>query len=101
MITGVNSSEQRLINQLFSIVNSLCKVDNRYDTLPLQNSPQSLANDFGAFLIKKIELIQEDIDHIVVNQPEVESYYLHSKLERFSRLTEDSVSPADSSDKSA
>ena len=78
-------------DKLFSIVISLCKVANRYDTLPPHNSPQILVNDFGAFFIKKIELIQEDIDNIVVNQPELDSYHLHSKLERFSRLTEDSV----------
>ena len=41
--------------------------------------------------MKKIELIQEDIDNIVVSQPEVDSHHLHSKLERSSRLTEDSV----------
>ena len=51
----------------------------------------SLANDFVALFIKKSELIQEDIDNIVVSQPEVDSYHLHSKLERFYRLTEDSV----------
>ena len=28
---------------------------------------------FGAFFIKKIELIQEDIDNIVVIQPELDS----------------------------
>ena len=77
--------------KLFRIVNSLCKVDNPYDTLPPHNSSQILANDFGAFFIKKIELIQEDIDNIVVNQPELDSYHLRAKLERFSRLTEDSV----------
>ena len=77
--------------KLFSIVNSLCKVDNRYDTLSQQNSSQILANNFGAFFIQKIELIQEDIDNIEVNQPELVSYHLHAKLERFSRLTEDSV----------
>ena len=65
-------------------MNSLCQVDNRYDTLPPRNSPQSLANNFDTFFIKKIELIQEDID-------KVDSYLLHSKLERFSRLREDSV----------
>ena len=47
--------------KLFNIVNSLCKVDDRYDVLPTLDSPQSLANDFGAFLITKIELIQQDI----------------------------------------
>jgi len=72
-------------------MNSLCQVDNRYDTLPPRNSPQSLANDFDTFFIKKIELIQEDIDNIVVTQPEVDSHHPHSKLGRFSRLTEDSV----------
>ena len=50
--------------KLFNIVNSLCKVDDRYDALP--------TNDFGAFFIKKIELIQQDIEKIVVNQPEVQ-----------------------------
>ena len=77
---------------LFSIGNSLCKVDNRYDTLPPLNGPQILANDFGAFFIKKFELIQEDIANIVVNQSESDSYHLCSKLERFFfRLTEYSV----------
>ena len=77
--------------KLFSIVNSLCKVDNRYDTLLPHNGSQISANDFGAFFIKKIELIQEDIDNIVVNQPEVNSYHIHAKLERCFRLKEDSV----------
>ena len=65
--------------KLFSIINSLCKVDNRYDTLPPHHSFQILANDFGAFFIKKIELIQEDIDNIVVNQPELDSHHLHTE----------------------
>ena len=65
--------------KLFSIVNSLCKVDNRYDTLPPHHSFQILADDFGAFFIKKIELIQEDIDNIVVNQPELDSHHLHTE----------------------
>ena len=56
--------------KLVSIVNSLCKVDNPYDALPPHNSSQILANDFGAFFIKKIELIQEDIDNIILNQQE-------------------------------
>ncbi|KAK2551964.1 hypothetical protein P5673_026960 [Acropora cervicornis] len=52
-------------------------------------------NDFGALFIKKNELIQEDIDNIIVSQPEVDSCHLHSKLERFYRLTEDSVQRID------
>ena len=59
--------------KLLSVSNSLCKVDNCYHTLQPHNSPQSLANDFGAFFIKKTELIKEEIDNIVVNQPEVDS----------------------------
>ena len=35
--------------KLCNIINSLCKVDNSYDILPPRYSPQSLANDFGAF----------------------------------------------------
>lgn len=75
----------------FNIVNSLCKVDDRYDALPTHDSPRSLANDFGAFFIKKIELIQQDIDKIVVNQPEVQVQPPHARFERFSKLTEDNV----------
>ena len=66
------------LHELFSIINSLCNGDHRYDTLPPHNSPQILANDFDAFFIKKIELIQEDIDNIVVSQPEVDLHHLHS-----------------------
>jgi len=77
--------------KLFNIVNSLCKVDDRYDALPTHDSPQSLANDFGAFFIKKIELIQQDIDRIVVNQHEVQVQHPHARLESFSKLTEDDV----------
>ena len=61
---------------------------------PLQrkdDSPRSLANDFGAFFIRKIELIQQDIDRIVVNQPEVQVQHTHARLENFSKLTEDNV----------
>ena len=77
--------------KLFNIVNHLCKVDDRYDALPTHDSPRSLANDFGAFFIKKIELIQQDIDKIVVNQPEVQVQPPHARFERFSNLTEDNV----------
>ena len=66
------------LHELFSIINSLCKGDHRYDTLPPHNSPQILTNDFGAFFIKKIELIQEHNDNIVVSQPEVDLHHLHS-----------------------
>ena len=75
----------------FNIVNSLCKVDDHYDALPTHDSPRSLANDFGAFFITKIEVIQQDIDKIVVNQPEVQVQLPHARLESFSKLTEDNV----------
>ena len=69
----------------------IVQVDDRYDALPTHDSPRSLANDFGAFFIKKIELIQQDIDKIVVNQPEVQVQPPHARFERFSNLTEDNV----------
>ena len=87
----IAESAQWRYKEAFNIVNSLSKVEDRYDALPTHDSPRSLANDFGAFFIKKIELIQQDIDKIVVNQPEVQVQPPHARLERFSNLTEDNV----------
>ena len=77
--------------KLFDIINSLSKVDDRYGKLPPHDSSQSLANTFGAFFIKKIELVQQDIDKIIVNQPEAHPQHPHSRLESFAKLTEEDV----------
>ncbi|XP_015770408.1 PREDICTED: uncharacterized protein LOC107348857 [Acropora digitifera] len=77
--------------KLFGIVNSLCKADNRSDVLPSHDSPRKLANEFGNFFIKKVDLIQEDIDNITVTPPEVDHRYPDTKFETFSTLTDEDV----------
>ena len=77
--------------KLFGIVNSLCKADNRSDVLPSHDSPRKLANEFGNFFIKKVDLIQEDIDNITVTPPEVDHRYPDTKFETFSSLTDEDV----------
>ena len=72
------------------IVNFLCKADNRSDVLPSHDSPRKLANEFGNFFIKKVDLIQEDID-ITVTPPEVDHRYPDTKFETFSTLTDEDV----------
>ena len=77
--------------KLFGIVNSLCKADNRSDVLPSHDSPRKLANEFGNFFIKKVDLIQEDIDNITVTPPEVDHRYPDTKFGTFSTLTDEDV----------
>ena len=52
--------------KLFQIVNSLSK--ERQDTeLPQHEEPFMLANEFGDFFYKKIELVKAEIDNVSVN----------------------------------
>ena len=56
--------------KLFRIVNSLSK--ERQDMeLPQHEEPFILANEFGDFFYKKIELVKSEIDNISVNPPDV------------------------------
>ena len=75
--------------KLFQIVNSLSK--ERQDTeLPQHEEPFMLANEFGDFFYKKIELVKAEIDEISVNPPDVH-FHLHLKLENFSSISEDEI----------
>lgn len=74
--------------KLFSVVNSLCNDRSCYP-LPPHEDPRHLANDFGEFFCKKIELIQEEIDNIVIEPPQVEYRLPDAKLMDFSLLTEE------------
>lgn len=53
---------------LFKLVAFLCKGPNESD-LPPHDDPVLLANNFGEFFVKKIELIKDSISDIQLNPP--------------------------------
>jgi hypothetical protein len=71
--------------KLFSVVNSLCN-DRSHNPLPPHEDPRHLANDLGEFFCKKIELIQDKIDNIMTEPPQVEYRHPDAKLMDFSLL---------------
>ena len=60
--------------------------------LPEHDDPVNLANKFGGFFYKKIELvIKTEIDDISVDPPDVHFYPPQVKLENFSSISEDEI----------
>jgi hypothetical protein len=59
--------------------------------LPPHDDPLVLANQFGEYFCRKIELIKTEIDSIVVKIPVVEHSQHVPKLEAFSSLSEENV----------
>ena len=50
---------------LFRVVNSLCR-EPLETALPEHIDPTKLANEFGTFFLKKIEIIKENLDKFLV-----------------------------------
>ena len=63
----------------------------RGNTLPEFTNPVCLANEFGEFFIKKIDLILENIDAINVEPPLLDCRCGDVKLSQFSELSENKV----------
>lgn len=76
--------------KLFKVVSSLCKVRQEKPLPPHDDSCQ-LADEFGKYFCRKIELIKDDIDNITVNPPSVEYRSPEVKLETFALLSEKDV----------
>ncbi|KAK3755485.1 hypothetical protein QZH41_001053 [Actinostola sp. cb2023] len=76
--------------KLFQVVNSLCK-ERRENPLPSHEDPRQLADDFGEFFIRKIEMIKNDIESIVVQPPSVEPRLPAVKLKKFALVSEQEI----------
>jgi hypothetical protein len=77
--------------KLFQIVNSLSK-ERLVEELRIHNNdPSILANEFGQFFLKKIELVKSKIDEISVNPPDVPFHLPEVKAGVFSSVSEDQV----------
>ena len=61
------------------------------NTLPEFTNPVCLANEFGEFFTKKIDLILENIDAINVEPPLLDCHCGDVKLSQFSELSENKV----------
>ena len=72
--------------KLYRIVNSLCAAPQE-DPLPPHNDLGHLANTFNEYFYRKIELIRENVDRIVVEPPLVESRNHEVKLKSFESLS--------------
>ena len=72
------------------MVTFLCKDPNDSD-LPPHNDPVVLANKFGEFFVKKIELIKDSISNIQVDPPCSDTVAPAVKLDSFSPLSVEDV----------
>lgn len=72
------------------MVRFLCKGPNDSD-LPPHDDPVLLANKFGEFFVKKIELIKDSISDIQVNPPYSDTAAPAEKLDSFSPLSVEDV----------
>ena len=76
--------------KLFQIVNSLSK-ERLVEEYPENREPSILANEFGEFFCKKIELMKSKIDEVSINPPNVPFYLPEVKLDEFYSVSEDEV----------
>ena len=76
--------------KLFQVVNSLCK-ERQENPLPPHHDSRKLADDFGEYFCRKIQLIRDDIDKIAVVPPRPERCMPDVKLDKFAFLTEHEV----------
>ena len=76
--------------KLFKLVTFLCKDPSDSD-LPPHDDPVVLANKFGEFFVKKIELIKDSISNIQVNPPCSDTAAPAVKLDSFSPLSVEDV----------
>ena len=59
--------------------------------LPEHNDPTKLANEFGTFFLKKIEIIKENLDKFQVQEPRLAPVTTKENLENFSSLSRGEV----------
>jgi hypothetical protein len=71
-------------------VSSLCNAPQE-DFFPSHDNSRKLAEDFGKYFCRKIELIKDNIENIVVVPPTVEYRLPDVKLETFRPLSEEEV----------
>lgn len=76
--------------KLFNIINNLCS-GSPVNSLPSHDDPFALANDFGQFFVKKVELIKEKIGSTSIEPPRIEVTPPGSKLQSFKPLSEEDV----------
>ena len=75
----------------FRVVNSLCR-EPLETALPEHTDPTKLANEFGTFFLKKIEIIKENLDKFQVQEPGLIPVTPKENLESFSALSIEEVS---------
>ena len=72
--------------KLFRVVNSLSR-EPLESALPEHDDPTKLANEFGTFFLKKIEIIKENLDKFQVQEPRLAPVTPKENLENFSSLS--------------
>ena len=77
--------------KLFRVVNSLCR-EPLETALPEHTDPTKLANEFGTFFLKKIEIIMGNLDKFQVQEPGLIPSTPMENLESFSALSIEEVS---------
>ena len=77
--------------KLFRVVNSLSR-EPLETALPEYDDPTKLANEFGTFFLKKIEIIKENLDKFQVQEPRLAPVTPKENLENFSSLSIGEVS---------
>ena len=73
------------------MVNSLCR-EPLETALPEHTDPTKLANEFGTFFLKKIEIIKENLEKFQVQEPGLIPVTPNENLESFSALSIEEVS---------
>ena len=76
--------------KLFRVVNSLFQKP-LVTALPEHDDPTKLANEFGTFFVKIIEIIKENLDKFQVQEPRLDPVTPKENLENFSSLSSEEV----------
>ena len=76
--------------KLFKVVSSLCNTPQE-NSLPPHDDSRKLADEFGKYFCRKIELIRNDIENVVVDPPLVDYRLPDIKLDSFKLLSEEEV----------
>ena len=76
--------------KLFRVVNCLSK-EPIVTSLPEHDDLTKLANEFGTFFVKKIEVIKENLDKFQVQEPRLPPVTPKENLENFSSLSIEEV----------
>ena len=77
--------------KLFRVVNYLCR-EPLETAIPEHTDPTKLANEFGTFFLKKIEIIKGNLDKFQVQEPGLIPDTPKENLESFSALSIEEVS---------